>query len=62
MIARLLARVPFWLLVVAACLFIALQADGWVGRLIMGCLTTFAISGLVSAHLGEWKADDFRMF
>ncbi len=62
MFRKLLARVPFWLPITALCFFGGFNATSWGLQLIFGCLTTAAISGLVSAHLSEWKADNFRMF
>ena len=62
MISRLLARVFFWLPITALFLFGGFNVTGWGGQLIFACLATAAISGLVSAHLSEWKATNFEMF
>lgn len=62
MLERLSGRVPFWLLLTTFFLFLGFDAAGWIIRLVFACLSTGSISGLISAHLSEWKAGEFRMF
>jgi hypothetical protein len=58
----LAGRVPFWLPLTTLFLFLGFDCDGWIIKLVYACLSTVSISGLISAHLSEWKAGKFRMF
>lgn len=62
MFERLSQRVPFWLLLTVFFLFLGFAAESWIARLATASLSTASISGLISAHLSEWKTDKFRMF
>jgi hypothetical protein len=62
MLKRLMARVLFWVFLVTLFLFAGLESEGWPLRLLFATLSAFSISGLVSAHLSEWKVMKFQAY